>query len=310
MELAVPESLYGLAILEPAVLNRKHDGNLMYFVEIGRVFFMLSLSYLLSALFLLKVWRMNQSHAMSQCSNNLLLLENACVFLFEVTIVKEVHNTLTMMSILWMAPWPKTLTKSSGQSGYLPTLFTRGYAQAGSDSPKSGAVLAAENPEGRFSGMLKKLRPPSSSSSSQDESQWKLDGIGCFFRTWSLFAVALPKLILEILLAYIGGVYIIKSESEGDMVMNTLAVVFIADIDLVLYRAFTSNVIKFNLAHMKTVDVELSNKTRVAMWLASSVLCPLVTVAASALIVFRSKARDCSNFEFSWREALEGLIKE
>lgn len=101
-----------------------------------------------------------------------------------------------------------------------------------------------------------------------------------------------------------------KSESEGDMVMSTLAVVFIADIDLLLYSAFTSNVIKFNLAQMKTVDVELSNKTRVAMWFASSVLCPLVTVAASALIVFRTKARDCSDFEFSWREALEGLIKE
>lgn len=214
-----------------------------------------------------------------------------------------------MMSILWLAPWPKTSwMDSSGTSAYLPTLFTKGYARTASDSPKSGAVLAAENTEGRFSGMLKKLRPPSSSS--HDESQWKLDGIGGVFRTWSFFAVALPKLLLDILLAYVGGVYIMKSESQGDMVMSTLQVVFIADIDFVLYRAFTSNVIKFNLAHMKTVDVELSNRTRVAMWFSSSVLCPLVTVAASAMIVIRTKMRDCSHFQFSWHEALEGLIKE
>jgi len=299
MELSLPKSSYGLAIVEPAILNRKHDGNFMFFMEIGRVFFMLSLTFILTGLFLLQVWKMNESGNMNLnlCSNEIVLLEFACVFLFEVAISREVTETMTCFSILWMAPAPK----SSSTAGAIPNLLNRNYSPACTDSPKTGAVLAASDSGGRFSQMFRRSR-------SADDCQWKLDGISNAFRVSSMLTVAAPKLLLEILLAYLGGVYILKSADEGAMVMNTLAVVFIADIDEVLYTAFTSNVVKFNLSHMKTVDVDLSNQTRVAMWFASSVLCPLITVAASAWIVLHTKRLDCPDYMWSWREVFAGLL--
>lgn len=289
MELSVPESSYGLAIVEPAVLNRKVDGSFMFFVEIGRVFFMLTMTFVLTGLFLLQVWKMNESIHMSLCGNETGLLELACVFLFEVAISKEVIESMTCFSVLWHAPKPKSSSFH--------------YTRSNSDSPKSGAVLAAEVAEakGMFSGMFKK-------KSGSVDSQWKLDGISFRFRVLCTLAVAAPKLLLEVLLAYLGGVYILKSGDEGAMVMNTLAVVFIADFDEVLYTAFTSNAVKSNLSQMKTVDVELSNRSRMTMWFASSVLCPLMTLAASAWIVFHTKNTDCEDFMWSWQQAFAGLL--
>mmetsp|Transcript_38389 Transcript_38389/g.99305 ORF Transcript_38389/g.99305 Transcript_38389/m.99305 type:complete len:309 (+) Transcript_38389:104-1030(+) len=295
MELCVPTGLYGMAIAEPAALDRRLDGNFMFFVELARTFSMLCLHYLVTSLFLVQVWRMGREREITECSGRLLLLEFGCVFLFEVRMLVDVKKSIGIMSLLWAAPSPPPTTASG-----LPVSSGKTYFSMRNAPPKHGAVYqaetAAEDGGGLLTQMFRKVRRGSSS-----EPQWKMDGISRRYRVWSLLTVGLPSLLLQVVLGYLGGVYIIRSPNDSEMVMNTLAVVFVAEVEEFLYVAFTSDSMRYNLEHMRTVEVHLSNRHRIMGWFMSSIVNPLLTFSAAACLVVRTRQADCPDFVLSWK---------
>jgi len=295
MELNVPSGLYGMAVAEPAALDRNLDGSFMYCVEFIRVQSMLWLNYFVICLFLLQLWKMNQERTVADCSERLLLLELGCVFLFEVRMLVDVRKSVSIMSLLWAAPWPVQIVESNR------------YRSTRAFSPKAGAILAREQ-DHQASGMLSRMFNKIRRNDSGHGSQWKLDGISCIYRFWCMLTVAIPVLLLSVALAYLGGVYIMRSSNDGEMMMNTLAVVFVAEIEEFLYVAFTSDAMRYNLENMQPVMVGLTNRQRLVQWFGSSILCPLLTVCAATLVVYHARMLDCHEFTWNMQAAIDGVL--
>jgi len=283
MEVPAPAGLYGMAIVEPAVLDRKLDGTFVYLVELMRVFGMLCLNYTVIGLFLLQLWKMNERSGTWDCSARLLPLELGCVFLFEVRMLSDVRNGLSILTLLWCAPRQAAANSSLSEKIY------RGLA----DSPKIGAVMVKE--EESQSGFLWRI-----SRKRGNDRLWSLHGLTCTFRLWCTCVVGLPKLAIDLALAYMGGVYIVQSETDEAMLMNTLAVVFISEIEALLYQAFTSDVMRQSLEGMRPVEVEMSNKKRFFMWFACSFLGPLATVFVALGVIHHTRRINCPDFRLSW----------
>merc|ERR1719230_1734884 len=107
--------------------------------------------------------------------------------------------------------------------------------------------------------------------------QWNLDGMTKSFKVYCMCCVALPKLLIAVILSLIGGMYIKLTSSVENLVLNTLAVNFVVDIDEFLYQAFTSDATKGNLDNMKTLQVDVDNNTRFWLWVTTTCIHPLLT---------------------------------
>jgi len=295
MEMPAPAGLYGMAIVEPAVLDRRLDGTFVYVVELMRVFGMLCLNYTVIGLFLLQLWKMNERQRVSDCSGHLLPLELGCVFLFEVRMLADIRKGLSILTLLWLAPRP-----AASDSTLLPTSKPNHRYRGLADSPKIGAVMVKEEAtgEGAFDGLLARL---SRKRRGGEDKKWDLDGLSRTFRVWCTCVVGLPKLAIDVALAYMGGVYIMQSDTDEAMLMNTLAVVFISEIEALLYHAFTSDVMRQSLESMRPVVVDMGNKKRLVMWLFCSILAPLATVFVALAMVSYTHRMDCPSFQLSWK---------
>jgi len=174
-------------------------------------------------------------------------------------------------------------------------------------TPKAGAVLANENAPEEESLLFRMYRGMRRKRDDPQEVQWKLDGLSRRYRLWCLFTVGLPKLVVSLVLAYLGGIYIMRSGSDGVMVMSTASVVFIAEIEHSLYVAFTSDAMRYNLEHMQPVEVCLNNRLRLAGWLVSSILGPLLTISVAALVVYHARQLDCHGHGWNTRELMSAF---
>jgi len=273
----------------------------MYYVEIIRVQFMLWLNYLVTSLLLFQIWKMNEQSAVAECSGRLMLLEVGCVFLFEVRMLVDVRKCFSIMHLLWAAPSPVPAITNSANS------FGHRYMSTRSNSPKAGAILAKEpQEESMIFRMYRKVR---GGSDNNHGSQWKLDGISRAYRTWCMVTVAIPALVLSIILGYLGGIYIMRSANDGEMLTNTLAVVFVAEIEEFLYAAFTSDAMRYNLENMQPVDIDLTNRQRLAHWFACSILYPAMTMCVAALVVHHARTLDCHDDEWSLKGIMSAAMQ-
>ena len=126
--------------------------------------------------------------------------------------------------------------------------------------------------------------------------QWKLESVGKLYKVWNFVIVCVPKIVVAGALAIVGGDYIVKSGDPETMFLNTLAVMFIIDVDELLYHAFTSDATKENLSHMQSVEVELSNRQRALMWFTNTVLYPLMVIVGTGALVFYPKFTLCDGY--------------
>lgn len=128
--------------------------------------------------------------------------------------------------------------------------------------------------------------------------KWNLDDISFAFKCWCWVGIALPKLTIALLIGHFGGSYIMESSDRETMLLKTLSVVFVLEIDEILYEAFTSDYMKDSLVNMKAVEYEVGNQTRYMVWALNAVLYPLLVIGACAFTVFSvKKASGCEVFE-------------
>merc|ERR1712182_93452 len=118
--------------------------------------------------------------------------------------------------------------------------------------------------------------------------QWNLDRMTSHYKTSSMALVAFPKAIIPIALTIVGGNYIMRSEDAETMILNTLAVLFVIDIDEYFYGTFTSTNMKRQLCDCKPlVFDEVSNKARLFYWVESVFIFPLMVGGATLVMVYR-----------------------
>lgn len=70
-----------------------------------------------------------------------------------------------------------------------------------------------------------------------------------------------------------------------DIVLNSLAVNFVLEIDNILYGCFISAGTKQAIEHMEPVEFEVTDRARMVTWLVSTVFYPLVALAATFQLV-------------------------
>ena len=99
-----------------------------------------------------------------------------------------------------------------------------------------------------------------------------------------LFA-AIPRMLICLLLGFIGAIYIGRSESQEAMLLNTLAVLFVLDIDDAIYNVFTSGSLKVHMEHIKPIILHPTNNDRLIAFFFASFIFPVLVVALSVVIV-------------------------
>lgn len=278
MEFETPASLYGLAIAEFAMLDRVADGNLVYFVEVARVSIMLLMNLLLTCLFVAQVGKMVAEQYRQQeppeCESAYFLLSWGCVFVFETSMLTHVRKSVTVITMLYHA-------SPSRKSVY--ELWTPESASAG-----TGAIMAQE--QTGLKKFTKKVVKLASTLGNDDEidpamKRWTFANVGVRHKVFCTVCIALPKLLVDLILVYLGGLYVVLTQDPGDMLLNTLSLVFVVEIDNLMYMAFTSDAMRSNLEHMHPVVVHLTNKWRIATWLGASVVSPLCVMVLTSYLV-------------------------
>jgi len=281
MEVEVPGSLYAMTIVELASLSRKADGDLVFFAEITRVMFMLFLNYAMTCFFIAQLGKMVAEQfdlGERECEMDFLILIYICVFMFEVAMLGHLAKCIRLMELLYFA-------KSPAPSTYSPVAATSNKealrSSVSSIGSGTGAIMLGEKTLGKR--MQTFIRHPIHGDRNDQHGmiRWSLHQTRPFYRMFCFFLIVLPKLVADIMLAYLGGLYIASTDEGSDMLLNTLAVVFIAEVDEMMYSAFTSADMKYNLENMKAVKLVQTNQVRVGMWLFHSFVMPALALGFS-----------------------------
>lgn len=107
-----------------------------------------------------------------------------------------------------------------------------------------------------FWGHTMKLPTPSASDDGRvtflyHEDNFIITHMGCALKIWTTVTVFLPKLVIAIVLWYIGAGWLTATEGIDNLVLNSLALTFICEVDELMFRACISEVAKSCLAKTK-----------------------------------------------------------
>lgn len=291
MELYVPETLAGVAISVPITLDMKQDGCFIYYAELIRCYFMLAMSYALAVFLLLALWEVDEEGidpddegSAKMCANGLFGVQLACVFIYESSVFSELLKVVNIVRLLYNA------------EGKPSNADTIGFSQLMTPSaPSHGAVMVSDKNEsgGKFAKFYRRLR---SAPPQEGMPQWTFEKITVCFKVVSVIFVVLPKLLIVISLGYFGGIFVVHCQTIAETCLNTLAVNFILDIDVILYESFVVEETKNAVAQMQAVGVELSNTQRFWSWLASCIIYPMMPMFATIYVVVISQGCGLDHF--------------
>jgi len=265
----VSGSLYAMTIVELASLSRKRDGDLVFFAETIRVMFMLCLNYAMTCFFISQLGKMVAAQFAlgdRECDMDFLILIFICVFMFEVSMLGQLGKCMRLMELLYFA----NPAKSAAPLTYSPVMSTASSDACltlSSIGSGAGAIVMQEK---SLSKRVKTFIRHPIHGDKEDQhgiKRWSLHETRLFYRMFCFFVIVLPKLVADMMLAYLGGLYIASTDKGSDMLLNTLAVVFIAEVDEIMYSAFTSAAMKYNLENMKPVMLVQTSQIRTGMWL-------------------------------------------
>lgn len=269
---ALPETLYGLIIAEPLQLDVNVDGMFIFITELLRSMFLLLVNYTIQALFLLQFYAINAGKGEEGCASGLESLRVLCVFVFCVSSFLEIRDSENMLFGLWACP-----TKEPGHS----PAHAAGQAH--------GAVMEAEasntwNPAARMNVWLKRKT---------EGTGWTLDNMTKSYKAFAIFVIVLPKLAIALSVAYVGSVYILKSGDAESMILNTLAVLFVVDIDEFIYNTFTPASMKSQLVNIPEISLNPTNMERKWAYFSSTFLHPSLIIGATCWLV-QQHDNDCN----------------
>lgn len=293
-ELEIPANVYGVAMVLPSVLNRRKDGTCIFLFEHMRIWTILAGNYAIQLLFVHELWKMVNATREEQggetymaCSNSVVVVQFVCLFVFEVAIFTEIRDSVLIVRLLW-----NTESPSSG-----PTPGTGWHRlQNSGDRRKSAAGAICTEPEskGRLSRWARKKQV--------GPSEWSLDGVSRCYRSFLFVVVGVPKLCVACLLMYFGGWYVLESPDRETLILNTLAMTFIINVDEFLYIAFTAQSIQDNINSMKPVTVQMGAWSHAGLWFANSIVYPAIIFLGSGCLTVYYKREACSYYIVPWND--------
>jgi len=274
VEIKVPEHIYGSTLLLPLMLDIEHDGKLIFWAEIVRTCVLMGVTLFSQVVFLWQVAQVNYQADSIQykCTDNNMVLLLVCVLTFEAAAFAAVRDAVSFCYLLYKTP---TSNIEKGKSVPLIKSESKGGG---------GAILDSEVKRNFMKRLFR--------SRSQKHKQWSLDGMTDKYKLWSFLLLGLPQLIVTIALTYVGGDFVANADDKGDLIMNTVGVLFINDLGDILYKAFTSEAMKEDMANAKGVEVAVGNKVRWSLW-ATSIFYPIAVALYCFMIVFVLPVLEC-----------------
>jgi hypothetical protein len=277
----------------PLQLNREFDGTLLVIAELLRTWFLLLVTYAVQLLFLYEIAQIDEAKKW-EVNTELRSLNLVCVFIFMVQIFQEFHACKDLFHVLIKCPH-----KHSERSVYqqlMPRPCTD-IASPRNHEQQHGAILEEETSPAKraadqcaafyvmnhMTSYMKKLYP---GKAPEDVFiLWTLDDMTLGWKFCCIVFAAIPRFIICLLCGYIGAIYIGRSESKEAMLLNTLAVLFVLDIDESIYNVFTSGSLKVHMENVKPIVLHPTNNERLISFVFASFIFPVLVVALSWLIV-------------------------
>eukprot|EP00929_Paragymnodinium_shiwhaense_P018078 TRINITY_DN12803_c0_g1_i1.p1 TRINITY_DN12803_c0_g1~~TRINITY_DN12803_c0_g1_i1.p1 ORF type:complete len:310 (+),score=66.42 TRINITY_DN12803_c0_g1_i1:69-998(+) len=259
VRMAIPQDLYGLFLIEPLQLNCEVDGCAVVALAMMRSAFFVAMLYTIQLFFISQIQQQNDVHA-DICGHGRPALQMVCVFVFSVSIFRELLHAYNLFELLWHCP-----IKAANRGSYTELIGTS------NSNGSHGAVLQRNEKKGGMSSIMRWARKQTK------KTVWSLDNMTICWKAISLAFVAVPRMVIGALLAWVGVGFIMKSD-EDTLMFDTLSCVFVVDICALMYGAFTTDIVKHQVQEAKPVEWHPSNSQRLAMFLFSSFLHPAIVV--------------------------------
>jgi len=155
---------------------------------------------------------------------------------------------------------------------------------------KHGAVLLAhEDRLKKERGFVERLTKWQRSRNEFNiERKWTLVAMGKLWRVGCILLLVIPRMMVTLLLTKVGTSFIVRA-SEEFMIADTVAALFIVEIDHFMYHAFTTHVVQQQLEGMTPLKVQFSNWYRVSNFFSVNFLCPLGILIFTFSIVWSAR---------------------
>lgn len=268
--LSVPCDLYGLFVAEPLQLDRHVDGWLIVLLVMIRAFLFIALNFTIQMLYVVRIHKLSVEMQGEQCRHKTAYMQVICVFVFGISIFRELRNCVDFMVLVYRSPVSRN----------------RGYVGIGNGdgSHRHGAVLHEEN-KGPTASILSWARRRSLLSKTHT---WTLGSMTYSWKCTCFLCVGLPRLLIGLLFAKVGAGFIVRAE-ERDIIIDTVAVLFVVDIGTFMYNAFTTNSVKQQVERAKPVEWFPSNTHRVLAFVFVNFAYPVLLIAFSIAAVWYSR---------------------
>jgi len=264
----VPHDLYGLFVAEPLQLNSEADGHVIVTLVMFRLCFFIVVNYTIQMLYIGRINKLALDLEGNQCSNIHMYMQLVCVFVFTTSIFAELRDALNLASLLIRAPVERNNVTDD----------------------KHGVVLPAQEDRlNRKRGFVDRLAKWQTSLSEFNiERKWTLAAMSKQWKVGCLLLLVIPRMMVTLLLTKVGTSFIVRTHEEF-MIANTVAALFIVEIDHFIYHAFTTHVVQQQLEGMKVLKSDFSNWYRVSNFFSVHFLCPLGILIFTFSVVWQAR---------------------
>lgn len=252
------ESVYGIALLGAMIIEPNNGANM-----------------------LMKVWIV-----FSQCY--LLFIINIFCQIYLLVIIAEIVQRKAPQDVIGLFPVDNPGAESDGMCNasapmiFICTcLFVACVIGDLAETMKIGQWLYHMKTESTFKELTL--------SETEDGEVEIVSGMIRLHKLCSLIFILVPKFVIGVLLAWYGSVFVAISDSNENAFLNTLAIYFICEIDELLFKAFTCDVVQVALSKVPSLKTRSNPKVKKCSLLYGTVIiCGLV-----AFTVFTSVSVTC-----------------
>lgn len=228
-----------------------------------------------------------------------LLIQWVAVFFWELEMWSEITETLDMAELIYYVP---NTSKSDSSEGH--HLMDNSVWQTclnvsqGSNLQRSAGLNFWKRQSSKDHSNVHEWSP---------EECLEILWPGHLERPRKMFLVIsllVPKLMVAVLLSYIGGVYIFLSKNDEVVILSVVAAEFVLRIDQILFSSFAIPEVSSLMKKAQPIGFHMSEGTFWTQWRTSSFLCMtvdplLVFMISYAILVFGVEEEKCPS-EAQW----------
>jgi len=266
--LFVMPDLYGLLVTEPLQLDSTIDGWGIIIPVMFRLLFLALTTFAMQLLTASHMHGISKAKDGGQCPLERLSFQMISVFIILASFLRKMRDIANLAYLLIAAPV----------------------------KPDASYTAVASTPiqERRlgFTDRMSHFQKRRHSASDASSLHWSFEPLTTRWKVFSLLCIVLPRAVLAMFVAKAGAYLVVRTDPES-AVVDTIATLFISDLDNFVYTAFTAATTKQQLASTVPVQAEVSDRHRVMSFVFANAIGPLMTVAVTATLVFTMR-RSCS----------------